>query len=287
MVNGQRHSLARIPLRWMIRECFKINSGIIFDAHMLEHEVGLDINSIFKAPDALSPATLHLAGPDGAELKGFSFRDIPIGIIKAVGAPFRWIWGKLSHLRVKSSPRVVFTLEQARFVSEGEANEELEDALSPIYDQLKKHTYWKIMEWIPCESSPSPTRLPHQANELIRRLKGSSKSKVPRWMVPMTSGPTSLCKSSPVVTNPRLRTPSLIVSFVSWNRGKGRKVYSRVMRRGVKVHRSVRTRMLARGKGGENRPYLPKIRYMIDGKPRKLTRDEWLAEDPLHFEWVD
>lgn len=135
----------------MIRECFKTNSGIIFDAHMLKHEVGLDIDSIFHAPEALSPATLHLAGPDAAELKGFSFRNIPIAIITAAGAPFRWTWGKLSGLRIRSSPRVVFTLEQERFVSEGEAKEELDDALSPIYDQLKKHTYWKIMEWIPCE----------------------------------------------------------------------------------------------------------------------------------------
>ena len=143
----------------MIRECFKVNVGIIFDAHMLKHEVGLDINSIFEAPKPLSPATLRLAGPDGAELKGFSFRNVPVAIISALGSPFRWIWGKLSHLRRQSSPKVVFTLEQERFIYEGEAQEELNDALSPVYDQLKKHTYWKVMEWIPCElpSRPNPS----------------------------------------------------------------------------------------------------------------------------------
>lgn len=151
MVNGQRHSLARIPLRWMIRECFKVNSGIIFDAHMLKHEVGLDTDSIFKAPEALPPATLHLAGPDSTEIKGFSFRNIPKGIVTAAGAPFRWVWGGLSHLRIHGSPKLAFTPEQERFVYEGEAREELADALSPIYDQLSKHTYWKVMEWIPCE----------------------------------------------------------------------------------------------------------------------------------------
>ena len=149
--NGQRHSLARIPLRWMIRECFKLNIGIIFDAHMLKHEVGLDIDSIFEAPQSLSPATLHLAGPDAAELKGFALRQIPVAIISALGSPFRWVWGKLSHLRLHRSPKVVFSLEQPRFISEGEAREELDDALSPIYDQLKKRTYWKVMGWIPCK----------------------------------------------------------------------------------------------------------------------------------------
>ena len=146
----------------MIRECFKVNVGIIFDAHMLKHEVGLDVDSILVAPKALSPATLHLAGPDGAELKGFSFRNVPIAIISAVGAPFRWIWGQLSQLKLSRGPKVVFTLEQERFIYEGEAQEELDDALSPIYDQLKKHTYWKIMEWIPCKLLSRPNPSSHQ-----------------------------------------------------------------------------------------------------------------------------
>lgn len=243
VANGQRHSLARIPLRWMIRECFKVNSGIIFDAHMLKHEVGLDIDSIFKAPDALSPTTLHLAGPDRTELKGFSFRSVPIAVITATGAPFRWIWGKLSGLRLRSSPRVVFTLEQERFVFEGEAKEELDDALSPIYDQLTKHTYWKIMEWMPW---------------IIKKQGAEVDGSDDFWAYKLV-----------------------------WNRGKGRKVYSRVMRRGIKVHRSVKTRMLARGTDGGNRPYLPKVRCVIDGVARPLTRDEWLADDPVHFEWAD
>ena len=32
--------------------------------------------------------------------------------------------------------------------SEDEAQEELDDALSPIYDQLKEHTSWQILEYI-------------------------------------------------------------------------------------------------------------------------------------------
>lgn len=77
------------------------------------------------------------------------------------------------------------------------------------------------------------------------------------------------------------------MSVVSWNRGKGRKVYHLVMRRGMKVHRSVKARMLANDVGGGKAPYLPKIRCVIGGVVRCLTKEEWLAEDPEHFEWVD
>lgn len=64
-------------------------------------------------------------------------------------------------------------------------------------------------------------------------------------------------------------------------------VYRQVMRRGMKVHRSVRTRVLARAVDGDKRPYLPKVRCAIDGGARCLTREEWSAEEPEHFEWVD
>ena len=62
------------------------------------------------------------------------------------------------------------------------------------------------------------------------------------------------------------------------------------MRRGMKVHRSVKIRMLAQPMEGKNeKKYLPQIRVMIDGecKPRRLTREEWLADKPpFGLEWV-
>ena len=41
MLDTEKHSLARIPLRWMIRECFRTNTGIRFHAELLRR-VGLD-----------------------------------------------------------------------------------------------------------------------------------------------------------------------------------------------------------------------------------------------------
>ena len=46
--NGQPHALARIPLRWMIRECFRCHTGIIFDAVLLQSRAGLNI---IRGPD--------------------------------------------------------------------------------------------------------------------------------------------------------------------------------------------------------------------------------------------
>jgi uncharacterized protein (DUF2235 family) len=244
--NGERNSLARIPLRWMIRECFKVDSGIIFDAHMLKHEVGLEIDSIFKAPNSLSPEAHHLDKPGSGELKGFTMSRIPIAIFSGLSSPFRWVGGKLKHLRLRKPPKIVFSLESLdlpKFEYEGEAREELRDALSPIYDQLHMHWYWQFMEWVP-------------------------------WVIK---------KQSAEVAD---SNDFWAYKFV-WNRGKGRQVYHLVMERGMKVHRSVKARMLALGPNGETKPYLPKIRCMIGGKPRRLTREEWLADHPEHFEWVD
>ena len=142
--NGERHSLARIPLRWMIKECFRVETGIIFDAHMLKHQVGLDIDSYtaFETPQLLPSATDYLARPKP---------DHGVSLRRILTSPFRWIRGELSHTSTSES-----VFDQNRFVFKGGPQEELKDALSPIYDQLEKHTYWKVMERFPCELFPSP-----------------------------------------------------------------------------------------------------------------------------------
>ena len=143
--NGTRHSLARIPLRWMIRECFKAHTGIIFDAHMLRNEVGLDINSIDKAPKPLSSTGSRLSEPDSTEIERFSFTS-------ALSSPFRWVWSKVPQIRTPGPPPPPKAQHEWEF--EGEAEEELHDALSPIYDQLEKYTHWQVMEKLPCKFSP-------------------------------------------------------------------------------------------------------------------------------------
>ena len=141
----------------MIRECFKLKTGIVFDAHMLKNEVGLDIDSILEVPQHLPPEIPRLTRADTAELEGFSVRQIPVVIVSALGSPFVWIWDKLSHIRSQNPQKPPPALKGLKpQKSEGEAKEELNDALSPIYDQLEKYTHWKVMEWIPCKPPRSP-----------------------------------------------------------------------------------------------------------------------------------
>ena len=129
MKNGTRHTLARIPLRWMIRECFIEQTGIIFDERMI-NQVGLDINSIYKAPEALSSAGHRLPVPER-----FTWTT-----------PIRGLWNMMPQIFTPPPP--------PKWVFKGEAQEELEDALSPIYDQLAMHLYWAPVEWIYRKSPP-------------------------------------------------------------------------------------------------------------------------------------
>ena len=50
--NEERHMLSRIPLRWMIRQCFLCNTGIIFDTAAMA-EVGLDVHTLWPVCNTL------------------------------------------------------------------------------------------------------------------------------------------------------------------------------------------------------------------------------------------
>ena len=58
-----------------------------------------------------------------------------------------------------------------------------------------------------------------------------------------------------------------------------------MMSRGMKVHRSVKTRIES-FRMRKNESYLPKVRFEIDGKTRCLSEGEWLDENQKLFEWV-
>lgn len=61
--NDTPHSLARIPLRWMVRECFRANTGIQFQAERVR-DIGLDPASLYpivkERPGPLQPRYHHL-----------------------------------------------------------------------------------------------------------------------------------------------------------------------------------------------------------------------------------
>ncbi|KAK5688811.1 hypothetical protein LTS10_000789 [Elasticomyces elasticus] len=57
--NEERHKLAQIPLRWMLRQCFECNTGIIFKVHRLAEE-GLDVHTLWPTYTSLG---VPLLGP--------------------------------------------------------------------------------------------------------------------------------------------------------------------------------------------------------------------------------
>ena len=115
--NDTPYSLARIPLRWMIRECFKTNTGIMFMSDGMR-KLGLD------------PASLY---PDVQP------RPPPLPV---------------AHARIQGIPRTTPKNHYAEAddlvkVYKSEEEHELLDAMSPIYDQLSLAKFWWILELIP------------------------------------------------------------------------------------------------------------------------------------------
>lgn len=128
--NETRYSLARIPLRWMIRECFKANTGIMFHSEALRY-IGLD-------PATLHPSVTPRQSPKTItpEHKIRKLPDNPIPVSHTTSAEKR--------------PAEIHTRHAAPNPPLGsEEEEELHDALSPVYDQLKLKRWWWILEILP------------------------------------------------------------------------------------------------------------------------------------------
>ncbi|KAI7694561.1 hypothetical protein KC322_g10347 [Hortaea werneckii] len=66
--NDTRHKLSRIPLRWMIRNCFQCNTGIIFSMNTLA-ECGLDVNTLY--PICKKPLPRPQGGPSHAQREAY------------------------------------------------------------------------------------------------------------------------------------------------------------------------------------------------------------------------
>lgn len=103
--NETRHNLARIPLRWMIRQCFLANTGIRFHPELLRG-AGID------------PASLH-------------------PVVQERPEPLYW------------SPTTTTPNSTVQVGWPTEEEEDLADALSPIYDQLSLKKGWWSLEYVP------------------------------------------------------------------------------------------------------------------------------------------
>jgi hypothetical protein len=113
--DGTRNSLARIPLRWMVRECFLAGTGIMFNGQLLAR-IGLD-------PGTLYPRVLR--------------RPDPVTFERA----------DRSRIASDHSSGMVTIVNQEMVLTEEE--EDLADILSPINDELERSKFWWFLEVLP------------------------------------------------------------------------------------------------------------------------------------------
>lgn len=149
--NSPPNSLARIPLRWMIRECFKAETGIMFNSEGLRN-IGFDPASLWP----VRPRPPHLQVPQNAKIA-----SIP----KSVADPT--IPRKVAHETALPNNAGInpdaLTQPKQRL---SEEEHELLDALQPVYDQLSLHRFWWILELWPIKQ-----RYQHgDKNEWVDRL---------------------------------------------------------------------------------------------------------------------
>ncbi|KAF2663782.1 hypothetical protein BT63DRAFT_444260 [Microthyrium microscopicum] len=133
--NGTRHMLSRIPLRWMIRQCFECDTGILFNTIHLAQQ-GIDVNTLYPV---YQQPTKPLVGPPPALLEKYK---------KGSLAP---LWRRATFLpigrkedRIKDAP----TAEDLQYILPSESTENHFDAEATCNDQLKiAHGWWVLEFW--------------------------------------------------------------------------------------------------------------------------------------------
>ncbi|KAF8962961.1 hypothetical protein BDZ97DRAFT_1920088 [Flammula alnicola] len=194
--NGASPCLARIPLRWMLRECFKTETGILFHIDGLKH-VGLD-------PAALYPVVLPR--PPALPLNTYSAETSLI-------QPIPKNEPACCDDHDDDGEDLLFGEE----LKETEEEADLKDALAPVYDQLSLKWHWWLLEVL-------PTKLRFQ------QAKDDDDSKEWEW-----------------------------ATKLHMNMGEGRHI-PRQHKAGVKIHRSVKTRMEAAYADGSK--YKPAVKNL-------------------------
>ncbi|KAK3676610.1 hypothetical protein LTR78_003384 [Recurvomyces mirabilis] len=148
--NEVRHKLAQVPLRWMIRQCFETNTGIIFRTHRLAEE-GIDVHTLWPT---YTPQPRPSGGPPEDIVQKYKQGSIaPITrratLIKPVDEEDP---EGLHHVAIWKD-------EQQKELDDQWTPEYVEDwydALSPVHDQLKDAKGWWILEYWPIKVRVQP-----------------------------------------------------------------------------------------------------------------------------------
>jgi len=117
--NGTTYTLAKIALRWMIRECFETETGIMFHSDSLR-AIGLDPTNLYPSVQQRPP-------------------PLPV-----TGAVIQ----RVPQAQKKSNLQHFADVDDIK-IHKTEEEHELLDAMSPIYDQLSLARFWWGLEILP------------------------------------------------------------------------------------------------------------------------------------------
>ncbi|TVY14982.1 Uncharacterized protein LARI1_G004940 [Lachnellula arida] len=144
VANEERHMLSRIPLRWMIRQCFETNTGILFSTAALA-ESGIDIPSVWpvyltpKKP-VVGPSPTTVEKYESGSLPPIKRRSTALGVDRDE---------KKSDMLAEFSRAHGYTEKQRRRLEAELLPEHVEDhfdAMAPINDQLVLAKGWWVLE---------------------------------------------------------------------------------------------------------------------------------------------
>ncbi|KAI0998908.1 hypothetical protein K3495_g9288 [Podosphaera aphanis] len=142
--NWERHVLARIPLRWMIRQCFECNTGILFKTTSMA-ETGIDVPTLWpvyqqpKRP-VVGPSPTLLNKYVNKEIAPLHRRSSALNIEENLTSQ------KEKH---GCTSKLEPTQENTALDMPPEQAEDYFDALAPINDQLELAKGWWILEFWP------------------------------------------------------------------------------------------------------------------------------------------
>ncbi|KAF5317488.1 hypothetical protein D9619_013150 [Psilocybe cf. subviscida] len=202
VTNGEIPCLARIPLRWMIRECFKAKTGILFYVDGIK---GINLDPACLYPEVLSR-------PPALPLNTF--------------APGESVIQRIPK-KVSAAPECHDDDDDdAQYLpaelTQTEEEADLKDALAPIYDQLSLAPHWWVLELL-------PIRQRYQDTLKKREGETDAQAELENW-----------------VWHEKIRC----------NLGEGRHI-PKQRSKGVKIHRTVKTRMEAAYDNGQQ--YKPAV----------------------------
>jgi len=136
--NSERHMLSRIPLRWMIRQCFECETGILFTTAALA-ETGIDMQSVYPVYQIPKKPVV---GPSPGTVERYEKGLLPelVRRVSALGGGKKVVNGVGTDEAFNDKLEIEILPEQV---------EDHFDALASINDQLVQARGWWILEFWP------------------------------------------------------------------------------------------------------------------------------------------